>query len=305
MNVNKSDNSSSWQIEHLVRQAFARTKDRFLGYFLTAVLNFALWTGLFISILLLSGVLFFIYTVTKLASLLIILAIVLSILMLFLIVYISAWTQLTAITVIIQEEKLDAIETFKKVKPLVNGYLWFISLNFLFSFGLLPWGLLSLFTIIVLWSVWGVFSTFVYLQSRRKGLINLWVSRELVNQKFWGILGRMFLINLSVAFISMFLISSGKSAASYLITILLQLFTAPFVISFKFEMFKNLKEPEKVNAPKVWVALSIIGLVVLILLFIFSVNGLINWLPTVLKNLPPPSKFPQFIPTNLPGINSV
>src|SRR3990167_1768015 len=200
-----------WQIESLIKRAFGRTRERFLSYFLALIISFTfiLVALIILVILLVVGGLGVALTKMALVSFLISLMMVL--LAGLVLIFVSSWIQLSVIEILIQNDNLGVIETFKKVRPLVWDYLTFVLLSSLFMLGLLPLGLMSLGIAFLLWSFWNSFSTFVYLTNRQKGIANLWQSRALVNQRFWEIAGRMLILNLMVIFISLILAMSKSS----------------------------------------------------------------------------------------------
>ena len=272
---------SGWQLESLIKRAFVRTKERFLSYFLALVLSFAfvLISVIILGLLLVLGGLAAALTKLVLVSFFASLVMILLVVLVF--VFVGSWIQLSTIKVLIQDDRLGVVETFKKVRSLVWGYLTFSLLASLFMLGLLPLGLLSLGIVFLLWSFWNSFSTFVYLTNRQKGIANLWQSRALVNKRFWGIVGRLLLMNIAVAFISLVLAGS-KSSLLAIVSVIFSLFSQPFLISFSFEMYRNLSQPVGAKGPRAWLVLSVVGWVLTALYLFLVVPIAVRRLPEVL-----------------------
>lgn len=266
-----------WQIENLLRAAFARTKERFLSYLLSLGLSAAIGCGGILALLVLGVPVALLVSVTKFSAVAIFICVLLAISGLIALSYLGAWTSLTVVQTLIRDEKNGLIETFREVRPYVWGFVWYHALSCLFFLGLLPWGLLTLFIVPILWAIWGSFGAFVYLQKRKSGLENLWVSKALVSQRFWGIVGREALVLLTIMVIGA-LVSSQPVLAT--IWGLAQIFTTPFLICFSFEMYRLLPEPppEKTKTPSGWVVVSALGWVLAIGLIILLVS-----LPSMLK----------------------
>jgi len=278
--------SHSWQIENLIKLAFKRTKERFISYFLAAVLSFIIGIAAVTGFLILGGFLFFLFSLTKSLILLIIFGAVFLFCLIIAFFYINSWTQLATVGILIKKDKMGVVETFKHVRPFVWGYLWFSFLYFIFIIGLLPIGLLSLSIVLILWSFWGSFSIFVYLtQKRHKGLDYLWLSRSMINQRFWGIIGRMLLIGFALLFINILLISSRNSILG-LGSMLFSVISQPFVISFNYEMYRLLAVPPKIEKPKIWVGLSVVGWVVGFIILVLSFVHLMRLFSSLKYMLP-------------------
>ncbi len=298
-------NTNPWQLEHLIKQAFLRTKERFVSYFLAVIVSFGLYLVAFfalIAVILVTGLL---YGISKSVLLTVFLGFIILVVFLSLFVFIGSWTQLAAVEILIGEERIGVIDTYKKVKPLVWGYVWFSALSMLFMIGLFPLSVLSLFIILILWSVWSSFVVFVYLRQGRRRLDNLWVSRSMVNQRFWGIVGRIILVSLAILFINILLVSSKNSLLG-LSSVIFSLFTTPFAMSFNYEIYKNLREPTTVEKPKVWLVFSVVGWILGMLIFAISFGSIIYLLRSVWKTMPPP-KFPSPFksPPLIPGTRNI
>ncbi len=304
-------NEQSWQIEGLIKRAFSRTKERFLSYFLTWIVSFGIGILTFLAILLIAGLLFLVFTITQSPIITAILGVVAGLGAIIGLMYVSTWISLTTILVLISDEKLGIGETFKQTQPKVWQYLWVNLLIFLFMLGIYPISIFTLFIIFILWSVWATFVPFVFLKQNLRGFNNLWMSREMFFQKAWGIFGRSLLVGGAVMTISVLISIGGKNAASTGLSVLFSVFSAPFMISFTYEMYKNLEVPKEVKKPKVWFVLSMIGLVLMAICLIFGIfaaaQGATGMIEEVQKNpqgiqdifkdyIPTPTEFPIEVP---------
>ncbi|QQG44316.1 MAG: hypothetical protein HYW86_00125 [Candidatus Roizmanbacteria bacterium] len=278
--------SSGWQIESLFKQAFIRTKERFLTYFLILFITFFSTLVVLFGGALLTGIVFLIYSLTKLTVLVFFLGVVVLVIFVISVIYIASWGQLAINESLIHDPKLGSIETIKKVRPLVWGYFRYTILLILFSFGLSIYGFLSLGVVWIVWGVWGVFGVFVYLKQKRKGLDNLWVSKQMVSQRFWGILGRLALVYGVVWFIQLSF-SFNENNSLRLISTVISFIAGPFIIAYIYEIYKNLSVPDKVKRPMIWIILSIIGGILLVIGLFFAMSAIMssNLLPTLLQQM--------------------
>jgi hypothetical protein len=282
--------NEKWQVEGLLKRAFNRTKERFLSYFLTWVASFGMGIGVLVLILLAAGLIAILYGVTKSVLVVGVLGLAIGIGSYVALIYVSSWIALATISVMTSEEKLGVGATFSKVKPLIWGYFWMSFLSGLFMLGLMPWGVLSLGVVFVLWALWSSFMSFVYLKFQKKGLQNLWISRQMFRQNPWGIFGRSALLMVAIWAISIAINlvfgSMGKngSMASSGISMIFSILYAPFAMSFSYEMFLNLEEPkEEVKTPSVWVMFSVLGWVLSILAFVGTIGLLVSQAPVLMQ----------------------
>ncbi|MDO8497968.1 MAG: hypothetical protein Q7S61_05500 [bacterium] len=265
-----------WSVENLVRAALKRTKERFLSYFLTYVASSILFIVVFAAGVILSTMINILYVRTKSVLLVGILGTPTAIGFFVALIYVSAWSQLAVIHSLMLNEKKDLGALFKEVKPATGGYIWLSIVTTLFMFGLIPWGLMTLFIVLILWAYWSIFSTFVYLEQRRRGLENLWISRQMIDERFIGIAGRMLLIHGSIFFM-MIALGWSDNAFLRLLSGIVNILFVPFSISFSYEIYRLLKIPTEVKKPTVWIAFSAIGFVLFIvmctlLITVFSQN---------------------------------
>lgn len=258
-------------IENLFSKAFSRFKERFLSYLIVNALSWGLGIILVLAGLLMAGVVALVWFVAKAVIVAAVLGTIAAVVFIVGLIYISAWIQLATVDVLISSKKLPPFDVYKKVKPLIGGYIYFMVVLGLFMLGLLPFTLVSLFIIGILWSLWSIFSVFVYLEKRKKGLENLWASREMVNQKFWPILGVILLVIVLMTLVSIVLVSAKTGFAISLVS---QLVLTPFIMSLYYELYLTLKTPAKVSKAPVWMALSVIGYVITVLVLVVSVQAL-------------------------------
>ena len=277
--------SDPWQLVNLIRLAGKRTADRFVSYFLAVVLSLVIFVAVFIACALVAGILIALSAALSLSNLglvSVLLIILVSLTGYLVLLYVGSLVILLVNEVIIQDVKTGVMESFAKVRPLVWDYVWLKFLMSLFLGGLFIWGLLSLFIIFLLWSVWTTFVTFVYLEKRKKGLENLWLSKALVDQRFWGIVGRLLLVNVA-AFIVSSILASSKNSILEIGSVLISLITQPFLISFGYEMYRRIQEPAVIKRPSAWLGFSVLGWVI----FIGGFVVLFGPISSALKNVSP------------------
>lgn len=278
-----------WQLEFLIVQAFKRTKERFLSYFLTMVASFGLGLLLLLGLLLIGGFFYLLYFLTK-SAVVGILLIILFIILLFIVVYFfSFWVQLVLTQIIIQRTNVGIIETFRNTRPLVKRYIWVMVLFSFFLIGLLPFWLLSGGIVLVLWLYWASFITFVFLDKDKKGLENLWYSKALIKQNFWAIAWRMLFVQFAFFFLNVLFINFNDKISSFA-AVAISVISAPFTTSFSYEIYRILPEPAKVKKSKIWGALSLIGLVLLMIALVLSLGSVVNLIED-LKDINPQQLF--------------
>lgn len=274
-----------WDLGNLVKAAADRTAERFGAYIATTIIGGLLTFLLILLIGLMALVLFLIYKMTPVIAIL--LAIPVFVFDIVLYFYITSWVTLAQVAVLTTEPKTGFHEnflkliTFNKVKPRVWDFVKVMILTGVFLIGITPFGIFSLGIILILWSLWSFFITFVFLEQKRLGLDNLWISRSMVNQKFWEIA-----LRLSVVYIILFLIyivlSLSNDYMASIVSFFVSIFSTPFLISFNYQIYKNLKTPKEVEKSGFWTGLSIIGwfimigiIVLLIIAYISSSGRLI------------------------------
>lgn len=278
--------ATSWDFMIQLDNAMNRTKERFVPYMLTTLLGIAGIIGVMIVTGLLAGGVYFAYISTKSIPMTIVLGIVVGIFYIGTLWIASSWMGLAIYKVLLSNEKHGAIETYKSVKSKIWGFWWLNFVMGLFMISLVVWGALSIGIIIVLWVVWATFNTFVFILHDKKGLENVWISKQMVSQRFWDILWRLLVVN-GVVFIISFLLSwnAEKYPLLNIPVFLLGIFTTPFLISFKYEMFKNLTVPETVQKPTGWIIMSVIGGILLLVIMIGFFSLGLQTLPRILQNM--------------------
>lgn len=253
-------------IEFLFRAAFDRTKERFWNYIVIMILYILMTLGAGLAAALLAGLNFLIFTATQSVEVTTTTAIISIVGAVLGFIYLGSWGTLAMVHVLISKEKIGATASFKEVKPLVWNYTIFTLLVSVFFIGLVPISLPTLFILLFVWSIFAVFSVFVYMEKKEKGLQNLWISKAIVSQNFWGILGRLVLLYAIIWAISFGLNSlSEESGIFTLLSVIFSIVVSPFSMSYAYEIYKNVPHPDKVPAQKVWIIISAIGWVLLIL----------------------------------------
>ena len=277
----------SLQIEALFNKAFMRTKDRFLSYFLAVVLTYAMVIGAIIVGALLVLLHFFIFAVTGSLSITMTSAVIVGVLALAGLFYIGSWGQLAMVEALIAKTESGVMDIFKRVRPLVWNYVALTALISLFMIGLAPFGILSLFIVYIVWGVWSAFTVYVYLEQREKGLQNLWVSKAIVDQNFWGIFGRILLVQFAYGFVIGLTSSVSVNQESWtsFLTVIIGFFAAPFMLSYNYEIYKSFKKPATVQRPIVWLTLSVLGWVILLGLLIWGSSLAAQALPGVMEDM--------------------
>lgn len=164
-------------------------------------------------------------------------------------IYFTIWFTLAAFQVIISESKIKASESLKITKPLIFKAIWFFTLSSLFSIGLIPLLGIASPILLILWSYWGLFSIFVIIEKQENGLKNLWLSKQLVSQQFWKIVGYTFLLQLIGIILNVIPI----------VGTILGLLVFNFILFFDFEIYRRLEIPNNIKTPKIWIWFSIIG----------------------------------------------
>lgn len=297
-------------LENLFRQAFKRTKERFLSYLIVALISIGIGIAVVIGLLLIIGLLALLFALTKSIILITLLSLLFLLAALTLMYYVGAWLHLTTTYVIISPKKVTTGEAFAKMKPLVWNYVKLEVLLSLFFLGLVIPTLFTLFIALLIWAFWGTFVTFVYLEQQKKGLDNLWTSKAIVSQKFWGVTGRLILVMILIWLLQIAFNSGGKNSIGPFFSFIISLLSGPFVLSYHYEIYKNLPLPQNIPTPKGWIIASLLGLILtfgalvfgLVKLFeTFSLNQLSTIMETLPKTLPKDLNFPFLTPTPKPN----
>lgn len=264
-----STSAQSWSIEHLVLAAWHRLQGRLLSYFLCASAGFGVGMAFLLGFGAL-GTLFLSYMSQSHSPLAAIVLFFLFTLPLALFATgLYFWFQLTSVAILTEQTPRGFVETFRSVRPRVRAYIGFSLLQFLFLLFLLPLGIVTLFTAFVLWSVWSSFSTFVFLEEKRIGLANLWASKDMINQRLLGVVGRILLLHAGMWLLTL-LASSVKGNVGNVGAGLIQFLAHPFFIAFNYEMYTRLPKVGRVHPPTHWIIAGTISWFVFLLLLVKS-----------------------------------
>lgn len=241
-------NNSPFTFKSIFKESLNRFKNRIFQYLLSNLYLFL--------IVALGGAISAIIGVLNKYLLIISLIIIFPILF-----YFFIWFTLTSVLLLISDTKLKVSEALQKSKPLIFKAILFFLMSGLFIIGLLPLGILSLSIILFLWYFWGIFSFFILIEKQEKGLKNLWLSKQLVTQRFWKIVGYSLLIQLIGIAITLITFGFG----SFLIYL-----QGIFYLCFTYEIYKKLEAPQQIKTPNMWLWFSIFGWAILILISIFA-----------------------------------
>lgn len=267
-------------LETLFKVAFKRTKERFLTYFLTYILSIFIFIGLFLAIGLVVGINVLVAMATQSETVSITLGIISGIAAVGGLIFVGCWTSLAYLYALIAPNKIGVMEVYKTVKPLVWPYFKVSIITTIFMVGLLPFGIITIGILLLLWGIWGMFMLFVFLDKKETGLQNLFISKEIVSSNFWGIVFRAIMIYGAYMVILFLLgVASGNENSSgigaILITIL-GIFAGPFITSYFYEMYKRIPSPKEVSSNTFWVILSVVGWILSIGLSIAFFSSVIN-----------------------------
>ncbi|MFS8158977.1 MAG: hypothetical protein ACMG6E_01965 [Candidatus Roizmanbacteria bacterium] len=259
----------SWSLQSLITHAYHRTKDRLwsyigveLGLFLAFIGIIAVVTITVIPLLM-----------TNNSSLIIALLIPISIIAIAILAYVMTWFQLVMVDVIINKANHGVKASFASMKHHVIDFFKYNILATIFMIGLFPFGIFTFFAIMILWLFWSSFSAFIFLEQKKRGLEVLWASKVMISQKFWEIALRFVAVTGIIWMIS-YILSSSNNAGLHLILFIFDILIAPFMLSYSYEIYKQLDEPKKISEPKLWVGLSVIGWILILAIGLYGINGL-------------------------------
>ncbi len=257
-----SEQIGNWSIGSLFQASFRRLKDRLIPVLLVGIMSIpiTILCGIGTAVLVGIGILLFFVTKSAVISIAVIgLAAVISFT---LTLYMFSWIHLAYIQAAIRPTRAGPITLLKETHVLVWQYVVLSLLMVVFFVGLLPFGMLSLGIIFVLWGVWAVFVPFVFIRYRPKGLGALWISRNIAGQRFWSTLLRLLALNAVIIAIHMavaFLLAQiNEGLSGYVFSIIAPL-TTFFSLCFLYEMFQALPQPSDTNKPKIWIGLAALG----------------------------------------------
>jgi hypothetical protein len=147
---------------------------------------------------------------------------------------------------------------------------------------------MSLFILFIVWGVWGSLTLFVFLEKQESGLRNLFISKAMVQSRFWGVLLRIVLVYLAYYIILWSLgMAQGKegNALVGLLTLAISIFAQPFLMSYLYEIYKHLEHPTTVGANTVWKILSILGWVLMFLTLVVGIVAVVKQGPKLMEEI--------------------
>lgn len=240
--------------------AWKKSQTLFFPYLLIHIVS-----GLcMLCVVVIAGLILFPFIITKNIAVLIPLGILMGIVALSGIIIISAWSTLIATHLLKSTSaslKTLAGETKKDIGKLVKTNI----LIGLFFIGLLPLGILSAFTLYILWSLWASMITLSFVYEKKTGLDALWGSKHHVQARFWQVVGLLALSTASSMLINM-LFQQFDVPLRGVLTNLIGVFLSVFVLCGLYELFSQTPLSDTVKKPTVWIRISQIGYVVLLLL---------------------------------------
>ncbi|MFW5703525.1 MAG: hypothetical protein ACOCXQ_01700 [Patescibacteria group bacterium] len=274
-------------VETLITNAFDRFKDRFLQYLLTIAISVGVNLVVAIALLILIGIHVLLYVLTQSVPVVVTVGVITGVLAIVGMFYVSSWIQLTIIQVITAEKKPGVIETFKEMRKHSWDYFLVSLLSFFLVFGIV---ILGIFGFVIpgivlgfLWSVWGAFVAYVFLEHKYKGLQNVWASYHIINTHFWGIVGRLLLLGLVIWLIyGIFLAGATQYESLSLFANLLGFVISPFAIAYSYEIYKNLdtNKPDT-KSSMAWIIVSVLGWVILLGGILFLSSSISEALPAL------------------------
>lgn len=283
-----SQTNGNLGIEELFKAAFSRTKERFLTYFLTYILSILIWIGTFLALGLLTGLNVIIGMTAQSQSLSVSLGLISGVIGLGILIFVGCWTSLAYLYALVSPTKLGVMEVYKSVKPFVWPYFKVSVITTLFMVGILPFGIISLGILLILWALWGMFMIFVFLDKKETGLRNLFISKAIVSSRFWGILLRVLIIY-GAYLVIVFLLGaaqgseSGQGLSAILITVG-GFFATPFITSYFYELYKKIPHPDNVKPSMAWIIVSVIGWILLIGSIIAFSSAVVQGVQEAIKN---------------------
>jgi hypothetical protein len=261
-------------MEILTKKAWSRFKEKFLKYFFTFIISVGIVILAVFGLLLLGVVFFLVYILLdKNPTAGTILAAAYGLLSIATLIYVSSWTNLAKIAAVTDFKAEGAMSVIKQTRKITVGFVIYSILSGLFFFGLFYTNIL-LFIPLILWSTWRTFEIFAYLEGKQKLLSPLWYSKAKVDTKFWQVFGTLVVLYLALFIVSFSLTALDERMSIF--NILMWFFATPFIIAFKYELYKKLPEPKDVKPPKTWLAISALGFAIVIVVTVFSINGVVR-----------------------------
>lgn len=278
-------------IESLFKASIERVKSRFLTFFICFLVLYGVSIAIGVIFALVIVLHVIVYVATQSVMLLITTGVLFGIFFISAMVYFSLWAQLALTYSLISPEKMTVGKIFKAMRPLVVPYIIYSFLVFIFFVGLFPISIPTLFIILILWAFWSIFGVFVLIEQQQKGLDNLWISMAIINQKFWGVLGRYIVMFIGVLFVSgvvfgLLALIAGEASEliANIVSPVLNLFITPFFIAYAYEIYKSLPTPKEITPPKIWIVLSILGGLLLVALMVFGMVNALTFIPEFIES---------------------
>lgn len=260
------NNFNDANINSLLHLSFIRLKERFLNYFLTWIIVLVFYFILFIPL----GLGLLIKKILPSTGYTQILVLVYTLINIVVMAYATTWSQLALTNIIINQEKMGPISSYKYTRSLVKDYFIFNILLWFFFLLLFPVFVGTLFIGLLFWYVFLPFCVFIYLEKGKKGLDILWYSKALV-QKNKIIFLYIFVIWI-LSLIIEFVIPSGRNISLIICKQIISFLIIPFTTSFMYEVYKDVHEPVEIKSPKSWFIAGFIGwIVILFVLLIFAI----------------------------------
>lgn len=194
----------------------------------------------------------------------------------------------------ITDSKKDRKTTIAESKALIFPYMRFITVLSLLNVGFIVFIPVTLFTILFYMQIWSQFALFSFVSDDQKGTYNLWKALGILRANFWTVTGHALLIQIATllfANIGNLLSALIKSTDSnvtaalaslqFLITIASFLISV-FVTAYMYGLYARVTHPQEVKTPKVWVTFSIIGWIILIVLAAIGINYVVSQIPQLL-----------------------
>ncbi len=271
-----------FSVDALFHRAWERFTSRFVKAFLTQLLSFGLIMLATLGAFLIIGLLVLIAILIHNPVLYLILAPAGIVVFLFYI-YMASWVSLSYIRILIRDDPQVGIwQNMTDIRPRVMAYFILTLLMVLFVLGFSY----LLFIPAIVWSIWGVFTLFIFLEDGGRGLLPLWKSRQLVKGYFWAVVGRLLLFGIaSWALVVIFSLNRYTSVISFVLSLVV---IQPLQIAFNYQIYLVLK---KINPIKdkptggMWPYLSILGWILSIILIIVTSSLLVNAIINLSKNL--------------------
>ncbi len=282
-----SSEAKNLSIEKIIAVAFNRTKERFLPYLLAAIFGIGLVILAIIAMGFLGGIVFLLWLGTKSTVISYIFGTIALLGSIAGFIYVQSWFSLTIVYTVIAKSRVSAMDAFKEMRPLVRGYIWVSIINFLLLFGLLPFGIVTIFILYFFWIVWSMFTVYVYIEKKMHGLDNLFMSKAIISKRFWEFVLKIviiYVLYLLVVFIIQ-AIGQESSAISSIIYMIFSFLSGPFLISYLYEMYSQFEHPKDIGSKQIWIILSVVGWIIMVFGFFAFSSFIGRELPKIQEGL--------------------